>query len=170
MGDIKVEYGTYYLFEDSDYNVVLINSEGQTLDRAIAIAQNAGVTRGEYSDGWDEDTKQTGTGWAWSLNGIVGHDLSYERIEALKCAWLKNEELAPAEWYDYVIPGWAICVIEYGDYSGLSDGDIERVNRFIESLPGPGVFGYAEEPYFSHSNDLHNLGDSVVDAIYVVIR
>lgn len=38
-------------------------------------------------------------------------------------------------WNTLSIPEWAVCAIEYGDYSGLSDSDIEALEGFFADFP-----------------------------------
>lgn len=80
------------------------------------------------------------------------------------------------ETYEYKIPVWAICALEYGDFTGLDDNDEKAVNEFIESLPRDrngsiGHFSWGEideNKYFAHYNDINNLGSDVVDVEYLV--
>jgi hypothetical protein len=76
------------------------------------------------------------------------------------------------ETYEYKIPTWAICALEYGDYSGLDDNDIKAVESFIADLPGSGHYAWPDdidpEKYFSHSNDFGTLASDVVDVEYLV--
>ena len=66
--------------------------------------------------------------------------------------------------YDFTVPTWAVCPIEYGEFDGLSDDDIERLNGFTDSLPA-NYFSveYGEEISFRNFNDVHNLGDDCVN-------
>ncbi len=75
--------------------------------------------------------------------------------------------------YEFKIPTWAVCPLEYGDYSGLTDEDISDLESFIESLPRDsngciGHFIWPDESYFSHDNDISSLGSDVYDAEYLV--
>ena len=65
--------------------------------------------------------------------------------------------------YDYSVPVWAICAIEYGDLSGLEPEDVTNLDEFMDRLPKR-IYGieYGDEPSFTHSNDIHNLGDDCV--------
>lgn len=42
----------------------------------------------------------------------------------------------------YKIPTYAICALEYGDYSGLNDEDIDNINKFQEMLGKKCPLGY----------------------------
>ena len=35
----------------------------------------------------------------------------------------------------YSIPEWAVCAIEYGDFSGLSEEEISLIEGFLEDFP-----------------------------------
>ena len=67
------------------------------------------------------------------------------------------------DYFDYVIPSWAVCAIEYGDLSGLSTDDVTRLDAFMDTLPRR-IFSieYGDEPSFRNFNDIHNLGDDCV--------
>ena len=79
------------------------------------------------------------------------------------------------EKYTFTIPAWAVCAIEYGDFSGLSDTDESQVNEFTEMLNerfGHRLFSieYGQEVYFRNFNDFHNLGDDCVDCkVFVTV-
>lgn len=57
----------------------------------------------------------------------------------------------------YKIPTYAICALEYGDYSGLKDKDIANIEEFTAMLGQQCPFGYLldwdkktlESPYFT---------------------
>ena len=76
------------------------------------------------------------------------------------------------ETYVYTIPTWAICVIEYGDYSGLNDHDIKALESFLNTLPINGHFSWPDdidsEKYFSYRNDITSLGDEVIKVNYLI--
>jgi hypothetical protein len=38
-------------------------------------------------------------------------------------------------WDTLSIPEWAVCAIEYGDFSGLSDEEESLINGFFEDFP-----------------------------------
>lgn len=42
----------------------------------------------------------------------------------------------------YKIPTYAICALEYGDYSGLEDKDIENIEEFTAMLGQQCPLGY----------------------------
>ena len=54
----------------------------------------------------------------------------------------------------YKIPQYAICAIEYGDFSGLDEEDIDNINKFLEDeFPNGFVVDWHSndpdgEPYF----------------------
>ena len=55
--------------------------------------------------------------------------------------------------YDaFSVPEWALCAIEYGDYSGLSDEEIAQVEQFSKEWPTDRYYiewGY--DRYFSNN-------------------
>ena len=73
------------------------------------------------------------------------------------------------EIYQYTIPTWSICAIEYGDYSGLTDEDIQILETFLADLPqAGGCFSYSEEEYFSRYPSF-GLACTCVEADYVLL-
>ena len=78
-----------------------------------------------------------------------------------------------AETLEFVIPQWAVCAIEHGDYSGLNDDDETAIKAFLDSeieslgdnYPGfsSAVWEYGDEPYPASDNDITSLGDTVID-------
>lgn len=69
----------------------------------------------------------------------------------------------------YKIPQYAICAIEYGDFSGLDDEDIDNINEFLECLFPNGFVVDCHsnepegEPYFTRCPDF-GMSTEVVDA------
>lgn len=69
----------------------------------------------------------------------------------------------------YKIPQYAICAIEYGDFSGLDEEDIDNINEFLyyEFLNGFVVDWHINEPdgepYFT-SCPAFGMAAEVVDA------
>ena len=69
----------------------------------------------------------------------------------------------------YKIPEYAICAIEYGDFSGLSDEDEQNVNEFLERECPNGCIVYwhsddeDNEPYFCSYPEF-GLAATVVEA------
>lgn len=52
----------------------------------------------------------------------------------------------------FSIPSWAVCAIEYGDYSGLSDDEIRQIEDFFEDFPcDKFTIQWGEDEYFSNS-------------------
>lgn len=63
----------------------------------------------------------------------------------------------------FTVPAWSLPALINGDYSGLNDSDIENIKNFISDNNITGISGEISEAYFSHRNDVHNLGSDVVD-------
>ena len=90
--------------------------------------------------------------------------------------------MANFEEYDFVIPTWAICYLEYGDGSGLEDEDIKKVDEFLDQLNQIGIdndyqgYHFAwpetdEDSYFAARNDINGyLGATVVDAKVMFLK
>ena len=73
------------------------------------------------------------------------------------------------ETYEYTIPTWALCPLLYGDITGISEEDNQALTDFEKTLPGSGHWDFNDEEYFSHDNDIDGLGNTVVDAKYLVL-
>jgi len=71
---------------------------------------------------------------------------------------------------EVTIPSWALCAIVNGDDSGLSDEEIEQLDRFVESnkIQSVSLKNDNDEGYFSRYNDINNLGDTVFDCVAIV--
>lgn len=71
---------------------------------------------------------------------------------------------------EYTLPEWALSAIFNGDTTGLSDDDERALEAFLNSEDfSNGHWAYPEdlEAYFSHSNDVDNLGGNVVDVQFM---
>ncbi len=74
---------------------------------------------------------------------------------------------------EYTVPEWALSALFNGDTSGLEDEDEAAIAAFLKNeklSEQQGHWSYGSEnnePYFSHTNDIHNLGDTVVDIQWV---
>lgn len=90
---------------------------------------------------------------------------------------LDNDEETQEDELDNVttfqIPEHYLSLIFNGDASGYSDEEIEAWEEFEQGMLANGFtnghWSYPDnqESYFSHSNDVHNLGDNVVDLQWV---
>ncbi len=65
----------------------------------------------------------------------------------------------------YKIPEYAMCAIEYGDYTGLEEEDEEAINEFLESeFPNGYVVDWKDgAPYFT-SYPAFGKATDVIDA------
>ena len=78
--------------------------------------------------------------------------------------------------YDCILPAWSLSAIINDDYSGLEDEEENLLNTFLKTMNNKveknqySMWSYESEnePYFRHSNDLHNLGDTVVDIMFAI--
>lgn len=70
-------------------------------------------------------------------------------------------------WDEATHPDWAICPLEYGDYTGLTDSEIEALERYKASLPAGCALEYLDGEYFSWSNAITGraLGGMVRDCV-----
>lgn len=62
--------------------------------------------------------------------------------------------------HTYIIPAHLLVAIEYGDYTGLTDHDEQKLNEFLENLPqGNRCLSYdLREPEWYRENDVLGLG------------
>lgn len=85
----------------------------------------------------------------------------------------EDDTLDGWETIEYTVPEWALSALFNGDTSGLEEDDEAAIAAFLESeklFEERGHWSYdseKNEPYFSHTNDIHNLGDNVVDIQWV---
>jgi len=85
------------------------------------------------------------------------------------------EDEEKPETITYTIPTWCLCSLFNSDDSGLEDSEIEALDSFIEREGltfDKGHWSYDSEDnesYFSHTNDVTNLGDDVVDIQWVLM-
>lgn len=77
--------------------------------------------------------------------------------------------------YEYIIPTWTLVSLINADDSGLTDEEIKMIDQFEMEVIARHGYGHWDYPddldeakYFSMSNDVHSLGDEVVDVIWVV--
>ena len=84
-----------------------------------------------------------------------------------------DDDMDGWETVEYTVPEWALSALFNGDTSGLEDEDEAAIAAFLKSeklLEQQGHWSYDSEnnePYFSRSNDIHNLGDNVVNIQWV---
>lgn len=76
--------------------------------------------------------------------------------------------------YEYKIPSWAMPFLINGDSSGLNLEDYETIRNFelvVLAKHGSGHWSFeSEESYFSHNNDVTDLGSDIYDCVYVTIE
>lgn len=59
------------------------------------------------------------------------------------------------EVYDFIIPVWAVCAIEYGDFSGLTDEEEAQIEKFLnKNALFNAAFEYGDETFFTYYNDI----------------
>ena len=67
----------------------------------------------------------------------------------------------------YKIPTFAICAIEYGDFSGVNDDDEKTIKEFMNGFKNGFVADWGkgiDTPYFSPYNDIFGYsGNEVID-------
>ena len=64
------------------------------------------------------------------------------------------------------IPTWAICYIEYGDKSNLTDEDEEMIDKWLDELGFAPIIKYDDNPYFTHYPAFGKACDVVDAKIY----
>ena len=74
------------------------------------------------------------------------------------------------EEYDYQIPTWALGPIVNADSTDCTDEELAQLDEFEKGLPGLGTWHFEDTEYFSHYNDITDLGGNIVDAIYAVFE
>jgi hypothetical protein len=77
------------------------------------------------------------------------------------------------QFVEYTIPTWAVSSLINGNDSGLEDGDIEKINKFVDKVVarhGNAFFmlgDKSEESEFSPYNDIDSLGSDVI-TLYIL--
>ncbi len=61
------------------------------------------------------------------------------------------------------VPEWAVCAIEYGDFSGLTEDEIGLVERFVTTEIAGQDWEWGAEIGFARENDLGGLACNVVE-------
>ena len=61
------------------------------------------------------------------------------------------------------VPEWAVCAIEYGDFSGLTEDEIGLVQHFIDTEIAGQDWEWGAETGFARRNDLGGLACNVVE-------
>ncbi|GAG14197.1 unnamed protein product [marine sediment metagenome] len=64
---------------------------------------------------------------------------------------------------EYAIPEWAICYLVNSDNSGLSEQEIEQLDRFWKYEQLISISVTSENAYFARVNDVDNIGCNVYD-------
>jgi hypothetical protein len=75
------------------------------------------------------------------------------------------------EQIEYTIPNHYICAILYGDISGLSDAEIERLDVFLDEVVetyGHAHFSCGEDLGFCRSNDIDRYAGDCTEGILLV--
>ena len=79
--------------------------------------------------------------------------------------------------YEYTIPVHFASAIINGDYTGLNDSEEKELNSWLEARQnehvGQGHWclkDFEQEPYFSWTNDINDLGSDVLDFEFAVFN
>ena len=90
--------------------------------------------------------------------------------ESAGYAGIKGKKGTKGDIYEYVIPSYALPYIVNNDPSGLSDEEIEKIDKFADEVyqeTGSSIemgIDYDQEPYFKWRNDIDgSLGANVID-------
>ncbi|NBW85033.1 MAG: hypothetical protein EBR50_06960 [Proteobacteria bacterium] len=60
---------------------------------------------------------------------------------------------------EYYLPAWSIPAIQYGDYSGIEDSEIEQIEAWVEDSGFISIDDISEETEFRTSHAINALGD-----------
>lgn len=156
---------------------LMIETEEENSDFDIWLAEN-------YSPAGEDASN----GEQWYLS-VSPNEFMPVSLSTLKEQWEKDNKFIPdADRFDYLvdeeevepdnvttfkIPSHYLSLIFNGDASGYEDADIKAWEQFEQQMIADGFinghWSYPDnqESYFSYSNDVHNLGDNVVDLQWV---
>lgn len=68
----------------------------------------------------------------------------------------------------YVIPQWAVCPLEYNDFSDLDADDRATLQKFLASLPGggKGIWEYHDGQFVTRRNAINGIKSTCIEATY----
>lgn len=66
----------------------------------------------------------------------------------------------------YTLPQCWACYLMYGDFSGLSEQEIEQADTYLRLLDGAYLVSVDDDSHFSWSNDANNDGYDVATFIF----
>lgn len=67
----------------------------------------------------------------------------------------------------YVLPEYLCGALINGDYTGLTDDEVNELKDFLSSVSGHCV-GCSEEPFFTWHNDINNLGCTCLEYQFLI--
>lgn len=68
-------------------------------------------------------------------------------------------KINPYDSVTYSVPSFLVCAFAYGDYTGLTDEEVQAVGRFIDKLPpGNTTLDFSFENYFDKWHDVDGIG------------
>lgn len=72
----------------------------------------------------------------------------------------------------YTLPTWAEYYFATGETSDMTDDEIEQANMWLNKhdLRNAVVEVSEEDPYFSWSNDMNNIGGDVVETTFILFE
>jgi len=75
---------------------------------------------------------------------------------------------------EFIIPNYYAAAIILNDFSGLNEHEEQEINEFIDSTiekygHAHFAYDYDTDSYFSHANDINNLGSDVA-RIFLMIE
>lgn len=62
----------------------------------------------------------------------------------------------------HILPEYYASYLIDGDHSGLEDQEITDIDKYINALQGH-IYDCSEESFFTHTNDLTNLGSTCLE-------
>lgn len=100
-----------------------------------------------------------------------GKNCSYIISDTFREPFTKPAKVVKEKRVQYLLPSRLAPYLINGDNSGYEDSDIQEIDEFIKAHNLGGCIGCDGlediEPWFTHSNDMNNLGDNVYNFTFI---
>jgi hypothetical protein len=136
------------------------------------VGGNKNKTYKLIKDDRDSDGKAYYTLIEYPTNKIMAQGDSFEEVNGyanLMSGKFAGGGEADDDLIEYIIPTWAVGSLINNDDTGLTDEEVEKIDRFVDKVVeqwGNAFFILGDdddsESYFSYSNDIDNMGSEVM--------
>jgi hypothetical protein len=164
MGDNQ--YGSGHIRE-SELDAIVNGTEWASKEDVDSMLETVGSSKEEWMD-LPFESKFSDLVSYWGTENVIGTDYyPNDKKWAFKEIGLEYDSDDNDDLIEYVIPTHYATSLINADMSGLSDEDEQELDEFVNRVQeahGNAHFmlGNDTEEYFSHSNDVNNLGSDVM--------